>query len=159
VNIFYVDRCPKAAARALCDKHVVKMVLETAQILSTTLQRYAERPDLYRPTHTRHPCVIWTGQRLTNYRWVLRHGAALAREYERRYGRRHKSADIIYRCAHINVFLPRGWTEPPQCMPDIYRRKDTVEAYRAYYRADKARFARWERGTPPPTWWPEEPTT
>jgi hypothetical protein len=103
VNIFVLHRDPVRAARQHCDRHVVKMTLETAQILSTVLwqrdrtsaQRLQRRGLLYRPTHAGHPCTLWAAKSLGNFRWLCRLGIALAEEYTHRYGKLHKSAAVI----------------------------------------------------------------
>ena len=130
----------RRAARYHCDQHIVKMPLETAQILCTALHRYGvEAP--YRPTHVKHPSVLWAGDSADHFRWLVRFGKALCAEYTFRYGRRHKSEDVL---DHMPDNLPMpdtGWTDPPQAMPDIYKGDDAVAAYRAFYRGDKAVFA------------------
>jgi hypothetical protein len=138
MNIFFVERDPLAAARSLCDKHVVKMTLETAQILSTVMG------GPYKPTHAKHPSTVWAA---TQPQWVYLHFLGLLSEYKHRYGRTHKCATIIHQLPLLPPDQP--WTDPPQCMPEQFKQSDTVEAYRAYYRGDKARFARWTLRTPP----------
>ena len=46
-----------------------------------------------------------------------------------------------------------GWIDPPQCMPDYCKKKDTVEAYRKFYLQEKASFANWKIHEP--EWWLE----
>ncbi len=157
MNIFYLDRDPMEAARMLCDKHVVKMVLETAQLLSGPYSELENTPmGIYRKTHYNHPCSVWVRQSTGNYSWLVTYGTELAKEYRRRYGRFHKSADVILECHRKKDLLniPEGdFTDPPQCMPEEYRQEDSVEAYRAYYVGEKCRFAKWDKGRPPPEWW------
>ena len=141
MNIFFLDRDPVVAAQMQCDKHVVKMTLETAQILSTVTG------GPYRPTHTNHPSVIWASQHAS---WVLEHFKALLDEYTHRYGKAHKSGEVL---ASLSSLPPdAAWRDPPQCMPNHYQVADTVRAYRLYYRGDKARFAKWQRGRAAPDW-------
>jgi hypothetical protein len=155
VNVFAVDRDPVRAARALCDRHVVKMTLETAQILCTAARTRFGQEAPYRPTHARHPCVEWAAARRANWDWLVRHGLALADEYRRRYGRLHPSRAVI-------AALARGGPPPspgrrqrfPQAMPERYRGPDPVAAYRRYYVGEKARFATWKAPSRPPRWWP-----
>ena len=140
MNIFVLDRSPILAARYQCDKHVVKMVLESAQILSTI------NGGPYRPTHVKHPCVLWTKECSANYSWLVLHAIALCDEYTYRYGKRHKSQDVIELLSYIPKDMPREDITPfVQCMPELYRGEDAVEAYRRYYVGDKARFARLTR--------------
>ena len=128
MQIIILDTNPIIAAQYQADKHCVKMVLETAQILSTI----AGGP--YKPTHQKHPCVLWAGQNRTNFNWLCRHGLALAHEYTRRYGKRHKSQDVIEQIA---------WGFDAEHLP-------VGIAYRNYYHS-KAAFASWK--TQPPYWW------
>lgn len=149
MNIFILDTNPFNAAKMQCDKHVVKMVLESAQILSTV----AGGP--YKPTHQNHPCTLWAGANITNFNWLLRHALALSEEYTLRYGKRHKCRDVIEQIATRSAHqLPRnigqGFTDFVQCMPDQYKDKDPVIAYRRYYHS-KAGFATWK--TQEPYWW------
>lgn len=147
MNIFILDTHPVLAAQMQCDKHVVKMVLETAQILSTVTG------GPYKPTHAGHPCVIWAGHNRTNFNWLIRHGLALGEEYTFRYGKKHKSHSVIEDIddsADVNSF-PVGVTEFVQCMPESIRMKDPVEAYRKYYLTKT--FARWDKSRPAPYWW------
>lgn len=152
MNIFYVDKCPRAAAVALHDKHVVKMVLETAQILSTVVQEAGlAHAELYKPTHKNHPAVLWAGQSIHNFRWLVRHGLALSDEYTHRFGKTHKSRTVIITASH----LIRGGKStraslPAQCMPPQYKVDyDSVSAYRNYYRAEKVKQSRWTNRQPP----------
>jgi hypothetical protein len=156
VNVFAVDRDPVRAARALCDRHVVKMTLETAQILCTAAStRFGHRTP-YRPTHANHPCVAWAVATRGNWDWLVRHGLALADEYRRRYGRVHPSRAVIARMARRGP--PRSQTrrrQPfAQTMPDRYRGPDPVAAYRRFYVGEKARFATWRPPARAPRWWP-----
>lgn len=149
MNIFYVHSNPTIAARSLCDKHVVKMILESAQILCTVQHLWGNKAP-YRPTHKNHPCVKWAANNLHNYEWLLEHAKALSIEYTYRYGKIHKS-DFL-----INDLPSWGnWeehVEPPQCMPEIYRKKDTVLAYRDYYHGAKSYMAKWTKRAAP-DWW------
>ncbi len=109
MNIFVIHQKRRRAARALCDKHVVKMVLETAQILCSAFACIASPTELcaaterleacggrmYRPTHANHPCVVWAHEQPCNFKWLCKYGLALAKEYTHRYGKEHKSEKII----------------------------------------------------------------
>jgi hypothetical protein len=155
VNVFVLDRDPVRAARALCDRHVVKMTLETAQILCTAARTLGQRAP-YRPTHARHPCVAWAAARRANWEWLVRHGLALADEFERRFGRVHRSRAVILRVARLGPPpAPVGRRQPfAQVMPERYRGGDPVLAYRRYYLGEKAGFATWRPPARPPRWWP-----
>lgn len=155
MNIFYLDENPVAAAKCLVDKHVVRMVLETAQILSTVSARYGvEAP--YRATHKNHPAVLWAGNTKANWEWTVLHGTAIACEYMARFGKDHKSAAVIDWCLEQGGRPGNGCLETPvQCMPEQYRREDPVEAYRKYYIGDKIRMAAWREPGAPPVWFQE----
>ncbi len=159
MNIFAVDICPVAAAEALPDKLVVKMPIETAQILST-VSHLLGVPGPYRKTHQHHPCVKWAGESLLNWMWVVDHGRALCDEYRYRYGRLHACEEVIeeiaFDCAHPMVGYRTAFV---LAMPDSIRLDETLAAdpicaYRAYMRKHKAHYARWTRRAPP-TWWAE----
>ncbi|MHC4380336.1 MAG: pyrimidine dimer DNA glycosylase/endonuclease V [Planctomycetota bacterium] len=146
MNIFILDRDPGRSARLHCDQHVVKMILESAQILSTVLHgRGIETP--YRATHQNHPCVLWADASYDNFRWLIELAHALHEEYRYRFGadRVHGSIRVI-EFAETYEFESKGLTPFEQCMPEEYRvQGKPVHAYRAYYRAEKLPFARWTR--------------
>lgn len=142
MNIFILDEDPTIAAQMLCDKHVVKMALETAQILSTI------NGGPYKPTHMNHPCVLWAGSHYNNYKWLTYHGISICQEYMFRYGKEHKCEEVIYALAEPLIELKNGSSEFVQCMPEEYRDKDPVTAYRNYYMSKKD-FCKWtKRETP-----------
>lgn len=149
MNIFVLDRDPAVAARYHCDKHVSKMILESAQMLSTVLG------GAYKPTHQNHPCTIWVAQSQTNACWLFELAFNLNAEWKKRYGhdRNHKSYEVIMdmlnsKRLHDLPFM--GLTPFAQAMPEQYKRNDPVESYRDYYRSKS--FARWDHG-PQPDWW------
>lgn len=142
MNIFVLDDDPVLAARYQCDKHVVKMVLETGQILSTVLrERGWDKPTLYRSTHKHHPCTLWAGKSKDNYEWLFKHFSALAQEYKHRYGRDHKTWEKLKFTTSVGVMkLPAGVRTPfALAMPEKFKLlDDAVESYRAYYKYEKA---------------------
>lgn len=161
MNIFYLDPDPELAARALCNKHVVAMPRETAQMLCTVLHSFDVADVPYKPTHPNHPCTLWAGSSSANYTWLLLHGLFICEEYTKRYGRTHASEQVIRWCDEKSLWtvlprMPKEFSLPPQCMPEHYKRADPVEAYRAFYIGEKSRFAQWEPLSKPPTWWPDE---
>lgn len=160
MNIFFLDPDPKLAAQYHCDKHVVKMIVETAQLLCTAhrlrdMSHEINGVQLYKATHTGHPCGVWVRSSSFNYLWAYSLFRELGDEYTHRYGRSHATIDKFVK---LLLVVPARvysvpFTAPPQCMPDKYKiEHDPVEAYRAYYRGDKARFAKWSRRGPP-EWW------
>jgi len=151
MNIFVVDEDPVVAAQQLCDKHVVKMILETAQMLCTVAANHGHKTP-YRKTHAKHPCTLWAGTSAGNWTWLLRHGLAMCAEYTRRYGRVHKSEEVIMWCSRLTMkFLGANLTPFAQAMPPQYHNDCAVTAYRAYYHGEKAKFATWK--TEEPKWW------
>lgn len=156
MNIFAVDDDPVAAAQALCDKHVVKMPLETAQMLCTVGQSLGVSVP-YRPTHAKHPCTLWIGKAAANAEWLVYHGLALCAEYTRRYGKVHASEAVIMEVENLVKKLPAGHRTPfAQAMPEAYYRKSAVDAYRAYMIGEKTRFAKWTAPAFKPAWWAVE---
>lgn len=154
MNVFAVDRDPVRAARALCDRHVVKMTLEAAQILCSAARAQLGQSAPYRATHAHHPCVLWAAARRANWEWLVRHGLALADEYGRRFGRVHRSRAVILCMARRGPAADgRRRQAFAQVMPERYRGRDPVAAYRRYYAAEKARFATWRGPSHPPRWW------
>jgi len=170
MNIFVLDRNPTIAAQQMCDKHVVKMIVESAQMLSTC-HRMADgeletRPSvsgkrmvpyyrlddwreskLYKAVHFKHPCNIWLRESVNNYQWLFKHFGALLREYRLRYDKNHKCEDLYDALVWVpqNIpFIPQ--TEFAQAMPDEYKQKDVVLAYRSYYNKFKSDIAKWKSG-------------
>lgn len=156
MNIFILDKDPETCAKMHCDKHIVKMVLETAQILSTVVQPDDVRYEgLYKPTHRNHPCTKWAGESLGNFVWLYCLGLELAREYRHRYGKVHKSGLVIVPTSAIafrHVGTDMEMTPFAQAMPEQYRNEDAVSAYRNYYLSEKASIAKWTKREIP-SWW------
>jgi len=151
MNIFAVNENPKIAARELCDKHVVKMILESAQMLCAPFES-GTAP--YKRTHYNHPCTKWIRESVENYEWLLTHAYGLCEEYFWRYGKVHKSLDAIdwcdNHCQELN--LPNRILTPfAQAMPDEYKNDDPIQAYRDYYNGEKSYFAKW-KNTSTPAW-------
>ena len=150
MNIFYLDRDPTVSASYFYDKHKVKMILESAQMLCTEHHHYAEsleyKPDYvpYKKAHYNHPSTVWCRQNAKQYYWLYNHMLALGDEYTKRYGKTHLT---ITKCKEPLSLCPFGmpdgeFTEPPQCMPDEYKVEgDSVRAYWNYYELDKCKIA------------------
>jgi hypothetical protein len=144
MNIFVLNEDPKVSAELMCDKHVVKMILESAQMLCSPFPN-GDAP--YKRTHFNHPCSKWTRESVNNYEWLLTHAYALLEEYLDRYGKIHKSLDAIAWCDdhYHNLNLPDIKLSPfAQAMPDEYKNKNAVIAYQTYYVNDKKYFAKWK---------------
>ncbi len=145
MNIFYLDKCPVKAAKVQYNKHVVKMILESAQMLCAAHHVLSDR-DIdgdfvnipYKLAHKNHPSTIWVRECAANYSWLYEHMRALGDEYTKRYGKTHMS---INKCKHLWRFpidIPRTeFTQPPQCMPDEYKDKCSIKAYWNYYIGEK----------------------
>ena len=165
MNIFFLDYDVKKCAKYHVDKHVVKMILETAQLLCgvhhvtvhdtvhDTAHDTAHVP--YKLSHKNHPCSIWTRKSLSNYLYLCELGLELCKEYSYRYGKRHKSQDVIEWCLVNRPNIKDiGFTEPAKAMPDEYKVDSVVESYRNYYRGAKVSFAVWKNRENP--FWFEE---
>lgn len=162
LNIFILDWNPFYAARMLCDKHLPKMCVETAQMLASAILRHDPKASMpltkkgtpYRGGYHHHPCTIWTGDSRLNFEWLVHHGRAMCEEYTRRFGKVHACEAAINHLAAVGLTI--RWpalymTTPAQAMPDEYKDDDAVVAYRRYYHSKT--FAKWEKGSPTPSWW------
>lgn len=150
MNIFVLDRDIKLCTQYHCNKHVVKMILEYAQLLSS-VHRVAGNAVGYELTHKNHPCAIWARTSQQNYDWLMELALEVGDEYTYRYNKVHKSIGIIESLPNPN--LPySGLTEFPKCVADDLKTiPDVVDAYREYYRRDKAHFCKWT-GREVPLW-------
>jgi len=158
MNIFYLSDCPEQSAKDHCDKHVVKMILETAQLLSTAHRvldgdEFADSRGLYKCTHKNHPSAVWVRASDANYKWTCQLFYYLNKEYTRRYKKIHKSFMLMQTLAIVpDNISDDDFVEPPQCMPDEYKCLNSVDAYRNYYKGEKAYFAKWNYSQVP-QWW------
>ena len=141
MNIFYIDPSPIKAARMMSQKHVIKMILESGQLLSSAHYLRDQRSDLYRPAFLNHPCTIWTAENSANYTWLYQHFKELATIYYERSGRQHKTwSDLGERLAHLPIHIPDAteMTPTPLVMPKEYWVEgDSIGSYRNYYEAEK----------------------
>ena len=164
MNIFHLSTCPTESAQWQHDKHVVKMTLETAQLLSQAVRlvpdwrQFVDVKRLYRVTHQHHPSSRWTRASVPNLFWLTKHGIALADEYSHRFWRRHASLDVIKYVADRVGALPAlecdDLTTFAQAMPHEFKRDNPVEGYRGYYLATKVlRDSNWtHRRSSLPDW-------
>jgi hypothetical protein len=145
MNIFVLDYNPCKAAQFQCDKHVVKMPFESAQILCSA---FSAGIAPYKITHYYHPCSVWTREAKNNYVWLIQHGLALCDEYTDRYGKNHKSREFILWCQK-NMrqlkFESEGKTHFVLWFDNKYKVGNAVESYREYYRAKKSQIAKWAK--------------
>ena len=154
MNIFVLDLNASLAAEYQCDRHVVKMLLESCQLLSAVKNKLGYSTK-YKLTHANHPCTLWAGESKDNYLWLLDHSRALYQEYTKRYYKIHKCQELVdgELSNTPTELLNTGLTPFAQAMPDQYRViGDPVTAYRNYYLGEKARFAKWKLGNTP-FWW------
>jgi len=174
MNIFYIDENPVQAAQWMVDKHVVKMILESAQLLSTAHRlldgeeyvgqtptgRKAKRwrlhdarePVVYSATHINHPSCVWTRSSVENYNWLVDHFFALMAEYTYRYDKEHVCfGELSYMLQSPPKNL-KDWdmTPMPSAMDDKYKiSNDALTNYRNYYKLGKVDLHNWKRREPP----------
>ena len=154
MNIFVLSLDPREAAEYHCDKHVVKMILETAQLLYCShwmLDPENLPPIAYKKTHPNHPCSIWIRESIENYRWLSELGIALCNEYTYRYGKRHKTQDHLeWLYTHIPPLPMVERTQFRMAMPNEFKCEDPILAYHAYYLIAKERMLIFTKRPPPP---------
>jgi hypothetical protein len=173
MNIFILNRDPQIAAQEMCDKHVVKMILESAQMLSTCHRVIDGKPErrsslsgkrqtsyyklddwreqhMYRAVHTNHPCNVWLRESVSNYLWLYQHFLALLAEYNLRYGKQHSCERLVDPFATVPNNIKNGLvTSFALAMPDDCKTDDVVVSYQNYYNKYKNKFATWKiRKTP-----------
>ena len=155
MNIFALDYNPLLAAQYHCDKHVVKMILETAQLLSTAhhIANSEIAPFVYKKTHVNHPSAVWVRAHSQNYIWTLRLFTELLQEYTYRYGKEHSSAKLVHYLRQLppNILLTYAITPFAQAMPDEFKNADPIVAYRRYYAKGKNHLHTWTK-RPQPEW-------
>jgi hypothetical protein len=147
MNIFYLHQNPEVAAKAMTNKHVVKMILESAQLLSTAhhvLDEQNALSDLYKVTHKNHPSGIWVRESIENYNWLYQHFVALCQEYTNRYGKIHLT----------QIKLQELLKNPPANIPKVpatpirvaitdkqwHVPNNPVQSYRNYYVGEKLKL-------------------
>ena len=169
MNIFYLDHDPVIAAKAMTDKHVVKMILESAQLLSTAhrvldgepmvqlsaagrrLTRYSHPTlddVLYKSTHINRPSGVWVRESKANYLWLYEHFLALCAEYTNRYNKVHATYEKLGQLLSTPPLAIAGspFTPIKLAMPVPYQLSDPVEAYRYYYESEKLQIDKdWKR--------------
>lgn len=154
MNVFYLDEDPAIAAVALCDSHVIKMISESVQLLSTAhhlLPTTVDREVLPKRTHENHPSAKWVRETRCNYFWLFRHYFEMSKEYYRRYGRHHDYFDLAYELAVAPSIAAFDRTSVPLAMPDRFKTTDPVYSYRLYY-ASKYDTITMSWKTKPPSW-------
>lgn len=177
MNIFWLDKNPVENARMHHDKHVVKMILEYAQLLSTAhrildgtqlsvtsasgrKKKVWQLPDhrdsvLYSATHTNHPSAVWAREDYHNYMRLYQLFVATCDEYTHRYGKVHltdtKLRDILATPPNFKIdHKTKVLTDPTPAMPDECKVDgDVVASYRKYYIDKKVDMAKWTNREPP----------
>ena len=172
MNIFYLHENPEIAALMHNDKHCVKMILESAQMLCTTHrhldQFYAPNKNgdyvftrigimkdnenvVYKTAHLNHPSTKWVRESRNHYMYLYNLFVSLCDEYTHRYGKTHLTDTKLRKLlANAPVNIPdAGFKEPPQCMPMVYKHEDTITAYRTYYMKDKNHFMNYTKREKP----------
>lgn len=160
MNIFFVSLDAYEAAEQLVDKHVVKMIVESAQLLSTAHRVLdgdkdrklidAREDILYKCTHVNHPSAKWCRESVQNYNWLVDHFDGLLQEYTHRYGKVHKCQAMLITLQNPPLNL-KSWdmTEAPSCVAEDCLIGDLVTNYRAYYNKHKSHIFSWKKRLPP----------
>ena len=172
MNIFYLHHDPETCAQMHNDKHVVKMILEYAQLLSTAHRVLDGTPGerlsksgrkqkvfvladdrdaaLYAATHINHPSAKWVRHNEAHYSWLFCMWVELLREYTYRYDKVHAAERLVEHLVHIPKNIPKNvaWSAPWRAMPDEFKadrsiENYTVKSYRAYYLGAKVKMCRW----------------
>ena len=165
------------AAQNLCDKHVVKMVLEGCQVLSTAIRFHIGDLDneiipcyskdnpvedgIYKTAHLNHGSSVWARENISNFTWLFDHTYAIAVEYQHRYKKIHSSFSVLENILQYIDCIPLGTMTPLyQAVPEEYKQEDVVKAYREYYVGDKSEFAVWNMDpSRQPDWYPDTDLT
>ena len=152
MNIFILDEDPIKSVIYHTDKHVVKMPIESTQILCTVLHQTNQAPDwAYKPTHLSHPCVRWAMESLSNWHWLREYTILLGNEYTYRYNKTHKSIEIARWLPEPNI-PDIQFTPFAKCVPEEFRSLPVVDAYRAYFIKYKNHIRQYTK-RPIPEWW------
>lgn len=150
MNIFILDKNISKCAEYHCDQHVIKMILESVQIMCTALNKKGFNTP-YKSTHVKHPCVLWVEESYDNLLWLNKLALSLNEEYKYRYDKieNHRSIPVMNKIMH-QQYGSFGLTEFAQAMPDKYKIPgDAVTAYRNFYLGEKMSFAKWTRRRAP----------
>jgi hypothetical protein len=171
MNLFLLSKNLKHCAKYHCDRHVVKMILEYAQLLSTVFwvlepkkaEKLYEKGIIYKKTHINHPVSIWAREHPNNYKVIARLGVYLTREYTYRYGKIHKTTPKLLffrktfpKFSKCDKKLSGPWntTESPQCFGegnDYLKDCNVIRGYRNYYNNCKSHLFSW-KNRPAPKW-------
>lgn len=152
MNIFHSDRSAIISAQNLDNKRVVKMILESTQMLCTAINEHGGKAP-YKSTHVNHPSNVWARQTRSNWIWLYEHAVALGQEYVMRYGKMHKCYDILKDIRELEHLIPDGpLTTFANCAAhggkgiSFKHMNNVPEAYRNYL------VARWNTDKLVPKW-------
>lgn len=147
MNIFVLDKHCEKAAEYMFDRHVIKMILESSQMLANayTHEQLENAPKTQKGTvrkysYYNHPCSVWVRQSGTNFRWLLSHAQHLVKEAVYRGFNLHSCHEFLDWCYSNepeNIESLYGLTEFALAMPDQYKSNDPIESYRQYYINEK----------------------
>lgn len=154
MNIFYINENPIIAARELADDHIRKMQIESAQMCSTAHWETGSTAP-YKRAHWNHPSTKWVRESIQHYIWLIEHGLEICNEFEKRYGKKHKTKDVLEWLLVNHPNLPdKDFVPPPQCMPEEFKMEDTIEAYKNFYINDKIKVKKlnWNKLNNQPEW-------
>lgn len=173
MNIFYLSNHPTECAKQHVDKHVVKMILEYGQLMSTAhrvldgtpyygktsnnrnIQRWLlpdEREQvIWKASHINHPSGLWVRSSSAHYRWLFNLWEQMLEEYTYRYEKNHAAGRMKQWFSKLPVNIPKvGWLcDPTPAMPAQYKVDDVIQSYRNYYIGDKKSFAVWKKRDTP----------
>lgn len=158
MQIFIFNEDMQENVKSYPDKYVVKMPVETAQILSTVLRiKGYNGNDIYKATHLHHPCVKWCAESWDNFKYTLTLGSYISNEYSFRYHKYHKSSKIIDICFIQSVGMIKIENAPVcenhaqfvYCGPSKYLTDSIVQSYRNYFCAEKRHIAKWTKRSIP----------
>ena len=162
MNIFVISKIPVIAARMVCDKHIVKMPLESAQMLCSVWHRFGKKNSVpYKEAFKKHPCTLWAGNDASNYEWLYYHALTLCLEFTNRYNKIHSCQKVIESIPDHPTYNSNKdilKLSHPKCMPDIYKHDCAVKSYREYYIKDKVAkgIAKWQKLNNMPQWVTED---
>jgi hypothetical protein len=157
MNIFVLDTNPAKAAEYHNDKHVVKMILESTQMLMSsyhvTNSKAVNDDNMYRLTHKNHPCTKWTNESIDNWKWLYNLTFSLNKEWQKRFGHNKDHLSITKLKSIVSKYgEPKlakiGLSDFALAMPDEYKSFDAVQSYRTYYIKDKQHLASWRNKKP-----------
>lgn len=154
MNIFILDNDRDKSIKYLPDKHVVKMPLESTQLLCGAyhiLGQADTQQYLYKPTHLKHPCSLWVMESVDNWEWLREYTIKLGEEYSYRYGKQHKSVELA-KTLSTPSYESKGLTEFAKCVPIEFRELSVVEAYRQYFIEQKQHLKTYTKRNIP-EWW------